>query len=79
MLILNPTDAPQISAQAQNKGIVISTQKEKDMKKKPQLIQKVKKLATPMTSDFDVNGSYTGNPTNGEVITGTPVQDADDL
>ncbi len=64
---------------AQNKGIVISTQKEKDMKKKPQLTQKVKKLATPMTSDFDVNGSYTGNPTNGEVITGTPVQDADDL
>lgn len=49
------------------------------MKKKTQLTPKVKKLATPMTSDFDVNGSYTGNPTNGEVITGTPVQDADDL
>ena len=38
------------------------------MKKKIKNSSKVQKL-----------GSYTGNPTNGTVITGTPVQDADDL
>ena len=42
------------------------------MKKKIKNSSKVQKLALPMFSAFDVNGSYTGNPTNGTVITGTP-------
>ncbi len=49
------------------------------MKKKIKNSAKVQKLAMPMSSAYDVNGSYTGNATNGTVITGTPVQDADDL
>ena len=40
------------------------------MKKKIKNSSKVQKLALPMFSAFDVNGSYTGNPTNGTVITG---------
>ena len=33
------------------------------------------KTAKPMRSPYDVNGSYTGTPQDGEA----PVQDADDL
>ena len=35
----------------------------------------IKKKKCPMRSPYDVNGSYTGTPENGE----KPVQDADDL
>lgn len=49
------------------------------MKKKNINSAKVRSIATPMTSAFDPNGSYTGNSSNGEIITGRPVQDADDL
>lgn len=47
--------------------------------KKAKMSKKVKQLATPMVSPYDINGAYTGTPTNGLVITGTPTQDADDL
>lgn len=48
-------------------------------KKKNLNSKKVQSLSLPMVSPFDINGAYTGTPTNGEVITGTPTQDADDL
>ena len=49
------------------------------MSNKKRLSKKVAQLATPLLSPYDINGAYTGTPTNGEVITGTPTQDADDL
>ncbi|MFQ7035135.1 MAG: hypothetical protein ACLRTQ_05385 [Candidatus Borkfalkia sp.] len=38
-------------------------------------IKNQKKSSDIMRSPYDVNGSYTGNPTNGD----KPIQDADDL
>ena len=47
----------------------------KDEQQNEQSVQVKKRKAKPMRSPYDVNGSYTGTPSEGE----KPVQDADDL